>query len=369
MADIWFRGTNDNDHLADILATLKVMIATDVNDEFESRWGWSRAERMAGFDEKFVLKLAKRVLYSLDRHERAKRREEAYSRYQCTKDAIRKAANRTPMEMVIAGRIARTEYDKEMKERRQPKFGTFSLKTLKRGLPTETIPIVTGVPYVTCEWCVQRDSTGKTMCALHRAVFEYLMKTRSDRDEDAFLFMLKVDMNFCRAAHPYLMDDRDFVLKAATIAERSLRYAERHLLDDAEIVAAARRTCPFTLHMVRMEDIQYIGADQRKAFKRHRPRDVPEEDSDTVVENADLKRALRRCDDLVLENADLKHSVERLVRERERAAECVVCLKSARCLILHPCAHFCLCSECAARCDACPVCRGVIWGSSLCIAV
>lgn len=269
------------------------------------------------------------------------------------------------MEMVNAARIARTEYDKEMKERRQPTFGTPS-NTLGhiRGLPTETVPIVTGVPYVTCEWCVQRDSTGKTMCALHRAVFEYLMKTRSDRDEDAFLFMLKVDMNFCRAAHPYLMDDRDFVLKAATIAERSLRYAERHLLDDAEIVAAARRTCPLTLHMVRMEDI-YWG----RPTKRHRPRDVPEEDSDTVVENADLKRALRRCDDLVLENADLKHSVECSVRERERAAECVVCLKSARRFILHPCAHFCLCSECAARCDACPVCRGVIWGASLCIAV
>lgn len=36
---------------------------------------------------------------------------------------------------------------------------------------------------------------------------------------------------------------------------------------------------------------------------------------------------------------------------------CVVCMENAKCIMLEPCHHVCLCATCAHIIDACPLCR------------
>jgi hypothetical protein len=71
---------------------------------------------------------------------------------------------------------------------------------------------------------------------------------------------------------------------------------------------------------------------------------------------------LRRLSDEELKEAlgTAKAAVRRLKGERERRAQCVVCLSAPHAVLLLPCTHLCMCAACADRVDTCPVCRGRI---------
>lgn len=89
------------------------------------------------------------------------------------------------------------------------------------------------------------------------------------------------------------------------------------------------------------------------------------------LQRAAARRALRvlaRCT-AVLDDANnasapsLISRVETLVEDYDRvkrSTECVVCWKSARCVVTFPCHHLATCLECVLRLDECCICRASI---------
>ena len=59
------------------------------------------------------------------------------------------------------------------------------------------------------------------------------------------------------------------------------------------------------------------------------------------------------------EKSDLEQEIARLKRAQngEALGSCAVCLEHPLEVVLHPCAHLCLCSQCAPRVKECPICR------------
>ena len=45
---------------------------------------------------------------------------------------------------------------------------------------------------------------------------------------------------------------------------------------------------------------------------------------------------------------------------------CVVCLSAERNMLLLPCKHLVLCSGCAAKVSACPLCRSIVQDTVVC---
>jgi predicted nucleic acid-binding Zn-ribbon protein len=44
-------------------------------------------------------------------------------------------------------------------------------------------------------------------------------------------------------------------------------------------------------------------------------------------------------------------------KENDEANFCIICMERPSDVAVVPCGHFCLCEECAAKCNNCPICR------------
>jgi hypothetical protein len=54
----------------------------------------------------------------------------------------------------------------------------------------------------------------------------------------------------------------------------------------------------------------------------------------------------------------LMRSTEDIPASNDGANSCIVCMERPSDVAVVPCGHFCLCEECAAKCNNCPICRG-----------
>lgn len=60
--------------------------------------------------------------------------------------------------------------------------------------------------------------------------------------------------------------------------------------------------------------------------------------------------------ELELQNKDIRKVNNNLID----TYRCMVCYKNPKNIILQPCFHFCLCSECLQKLTTCPICRDEI---------
>ncbi len=83
---------------------------------------------------------------------------------------------------------------------------------------------------------------------------------------------------------------------------------------------------------------------------------------------------LRSLEDSLMTRLVTVRDMQRM-REEARAANaksevdkvtCVVCLSAERNMLLLPCKHLVLCSGCAAKVSACPLCRSIVQDTVVC---
>jgi len=60
----------------------------------------------------------------------------------------------------------------------------------------------------------------------------------------------------------------------------------------------------------------------------------------------------------ITQQEEIQVSLERIYDSGE--PECVVCLEEPKTLVMVPCGHYCLCSNCKTKIFKCPLCRQVI---------
>ena len=76
-----------------------------------------------------------------------------------------------------------------------------------------------------------------------------------------------------------------------------------------------------------------------------------------IEQAARLVEVKQESEELKIQAEEAKHENKRLRLDLEKLKECVVCQDGDKCVVLFPCSHLALCTDCESLVNQCPLCR------------